>query len=263
MTKMNRRVIIACLAVLIVAGVGVAWWTLSRSDVSGVSSDGSGDEPSPTALIAEATPARTASAARIPHKAEAEREASEPDEPVVDAWVEDLPEEWQALGQRIVDAIDKEDMPALKKLVPEALRCPNAGVRQKMVEGLDWYGRDAIIELTKFLADKDKDVADAAFNAWDTAVDEIEDEPFKIEVAAGVMMALTDKDNLSSVATKLEAADDRKAALLALVDVAESSNKAALDAVKESYEFIAGEEWTDVAAARAKAEELGREDEEE
>lgn len=174
----------------------------------------------------------------------------------VDVWVEELPPEDRSLGQRIVDAIDNDDLPALKKLMPEVRACANKDVRQRVVEGLDWFGKDAVVEITAFLADKDREVAEAAFNAWDSAVDQVEDEPFRIGVAADVMKTISDPDNLSSAATKLETADDRKAALLALADVAESGNRAAMAAVKEAYEFISGEEWVDVTTARAKAQTI-------
>jgi len=223
-------------------GLFGAWWVFrsrSSDDVPVVLEAADLTETKP---IAEVVPDKSGAAP-----------LSDGEEQVIDVWVEDLPKADRPLGQKLVDACESENLPALRKLLPEIRSSANAAVRLRAVEGFDWFGKDAIVELTAFLGDKDQEVAEAAFNAWDTAVDQVEDEPFRIKAAAEVMKTLSDPDALSSVATKLEGAEDRKAALLALAEVAESGNKPAMDTVKESYEFIAGEEWVDVAKARAKA----------
>ena len=179
----------------------------------------------------------------------------------VDAWVESLPEADRKLGQGIVDNLDNENLEELRKLVQDARRSANPEIRERMVDALGWFGKDAVVELTGFLGDRNADIAQSAFNAWDSAVDQVDDESFKIGAAAAAMQTLTDGDSLQVVAAKLEAADDRKAAIQAIVQVMESGNKAAAEAAKDAYRFIADEEWPGAGAARLKAMTIDREDE--
>ena len=69
--------------------------------------------------------------------------------------------------QQLVEQINEaESMKAISRLSQSARSSRSAEVRQAMVEALERHGEDALDELVAYIADTDKEVADAAFNAW-------------------------------------------------------------------------------------------------
>lgn len=69
--------------------------------------------------------------------------------------------------QKLVEQINEaESMKAISRLSQSARSSRSAEVRQAMVEALERHGEDALDELVAYIADADKEVADAAFNAW-------------------------------------------------------------------------------------------------
>lgn len=244
---------------LLVAAAIVWLVSRSRNEAPEPAVDENSAEQSVSKLISEARPA----AARRSPAARAKKVATEKDDDeaeVLDAWVEELPERDRKLGQAIVDASDKDDLAALKLLVDEARQSPNADVRQRMVEALGWFGKDAVGELSKFLTDANAEVAQSAFSEWDSAVDAVEDENFGLVASMEAMKVLTDEDNLQTAACRIESADDRKAAIEAIVEIVGSGNATAEKVAKESYEFITGDEWVDAETAAAKAATINDED---
>jgi len=192
--------------------------------------------------------------------AQVERERRPPKMSMPKDWYENLPSaKDRAIGKHIQDAIDNNDLDATKAASAEALTSSSAEVRQNAVDALNWFGKDAIVDLTKYLNDKDPEVARSAFNAWDAAVEMMDNNANRAKLVGMAMQTLKNKDSLAAAVAKLEASEDRKAAVNAIVDVAESGNGPAAKAAKEAYMFITGEEWHGPATARVKAATFGLE----
>lgn len=243
--------------VAVVAGgiaviAAILWFALSPVEVKKLPPDSaSGAEKAERKRPKAVDVVRTASTNRSARAVAGKRVKT--DAPSVDSWLESLPEQHRKLAKGISDASDSENIEDLKKLLDDAKKCPNVEVRQRMVEALGWFGKDALVELTGFLNDPNKEVAKTAFNAWDLSVDMLDDESTRVSIARNAMCALTDKDSLVSVAAKLEAAEDKQKSIEAIADIVESGNPAAADAAKDAYMFITGEAWSSPAQARQKA----------
>ena len=122
--------------------------------------------------------------------------------------------------------------------------------RQKVL-GLAKKGQgvEAMAELPPFMSDPDQDVADAASSRWKDALQEIDDDGVKAGVIEMSAMAIKDKDMLEDVANELVGIDEL-AAIQVIVNVIETGGAAA-DAVREVYDLITGEEWSDIDAAES------------
>ena len=176
------------------------------------------------------------------------------DAPDPDAdWLASLSARELALAERLRTAIDNEDLAAIKALAKDTRNAQDDELRSRMVDALAWFDDKVLVELTPFIGDSNSEIAKAAFNAWDSAVDMVDDEKFRVEAATMVMQTLTDEDSLRLAATKLEACEDSKTALKAAVEIAANDgNPAAAAVAREVYEFITGEEWPGAPLARVK-----------
>ena len=160
------------------------------------------------------------------------------------------PEE-RALSKHIED-LDEANPEDLKKAVAcakEALNCPNAEVRQDMVNALGRFGEKGLPQLTPFLADPDEDVRDSAMNEWSTALSEIEDEPEKLGIVELAMGILTDEEALEEIADEYIGADEKLAVESLLRIIEGGGSEEGIAKAKETYEFVTGDEFTDRAAA--------------
>lgn len=171
--------------------------------------------------------------------------------PVMDDDEEDdgfTPEE-RALSKRIEEALDEEDLKKAVACAKEALNCPNAEVRQSMVDTLGWFGVKGLPELTPFLADADEDVRDSAMNAWSMALSDIDDEAEKLGVVEMAMGVLTNEDALEDISGEYIGADE-KLAIESLLRIIEGGGSAqGIEKAKETYEFVTGDEFAGRAAA--------------
>ena len=160
------------------------------------------------------------------------------------------PEE-RALSKRIED-LDEDKPEDLEKAVAcakEALNCPNAEIRQDMVDALGRFGEKCLPQLAPYLADSDEDVRDSALNEWTTALAEIEDEPEKLGIVELAMNVLTDEEALEDIADEYIGADEKLAVESLLRVIEGGGSEQGIAKAKETYEFVTGEEFTDRAAA--------------
>lgn len=162
-----------------------------------------------------------------------------------------LTQEERALSKRIED-LDEEKPEDLEKAVAcakEALNCPNAEIRQDMVDALGRFGEKCLPQLAPYLADSDEDVRDSALNEWTTALAEIEDEPEKLGIVELAMNVLTDEEALEDIADEYIGADEKLAVESLLRVIEGGGSEQGIAKAKETYEFVTGEEFTDRAAA--------------
>lgn len=82
--------------------------------------------------------------------------------------------ELSAADQKLQQAIEEAD--SLSELMPlsrQAQASRSAEVRQAMVDALDGQGKDAVNLLAVFLGDPDEDVANSAFTAWSSKLEDM------------------------------------------------------------------------------------------
>ncbi len=76
--------------------------------------------------------------------------------------------------QRLLNAIEEaDDLADLRRLSPRVLQSRNPDVRIAMIEALEDQGPDVASELAIYLADPDENVADAAFSAWTSVLEDV------------------------------------------------------------------------------------------
>ena len=155
---------------------------------------------------------------------------------------------------RLMDAIeqgrDDEDLDRLVKIIPEVSASTNAEVRAELVDAIGWFDVKGMNHLLPFMADPDDDVRESAIDNWTSALGDVEDEKMRAQMVCAVMQVLADEDALESLVNELIDMDE-KIALQTLVDVIEGGKAApqGVAAAREQYEFLTGEEYTNIDAA--------------
>ena len=79
-----------------------------------------------------------------------------------------------ASDQKLLQAIEEAD--SLSELMPlsrQVQASSSAEVRQAMVDALDGQGKDAVNLLAAYLGDSDEDVANSAFSAWSSKLEDM------------------------------------------------------------------------------------------
>lgn len=240
---------------LALAGSG---WLLATALSPAEPAKPSADEPESARMIATAArKAGAKDAARPPRAVERPRakadegpadSPSAPPKPVV-LPAEDLPPRDRACLESIQAALDDEDYPKLVPLVAEAARSARADVRARAVGALRWFGKKALAQLTKFMADRDDDVRTEACDAWTAGLSEIDDAATKGALVASAMEALTDTDQLESMIMEINDLPNSKQIEI-LTRLIEGDNKAAADVAREHYEFVTGDPYENTASAQ-------------
>ena len=165
----------------------------------------------------------------------------------------------------IEKAIDKEDLDSLLKLLSEVSASTNAEVRQEFVAGLGWFGKDALAEITPFMADPDEDVAEAARNAWELALSEIGPAKERLNAAIMALEVIADEDSLALIGSQfantatelIDASDDtevvnarRTEIVMAVESLIQSEKEANSAAARAVFEDITGHEWVSADETR-------------
>lgn len=75
--------------------------------------------------------------------------------------------------RRLLEAIDEAEGRELLALLPQARLSPNPVIREAMVDALEDKGRKFVNEIVYFIGDADEDVADAAFSAWTSILEDL------------------------------------------------------------------------------------------
>ena len=167
-------------------------------------------------------------------------------------------------AEAIQDALDADDFKATLAAVNSAMKSKNPEVRESAVEALAWFGEDALPELTGAMADPDEDVANAAENAWELALQEINEADRRFSIAAAALRTPFKKDHLMTICSQMTGAamemidneEDAKKAneirvmvVQTLVDIMDSGRAANVEQAKEAYEEITGSEWRSIEEA--------------
>jgi uncharacterized membrane protein YdfJ with MMPL/SSD domain len=186
---------------------------------------------------------------RLVKKEGAKSDAKKKRKIIVESDEEFTPEE-QQLADRIQAAMDDDNFKALQKELEAAASSTNVAIRQAAVDALAWFdGAQALPDLTLFMADENEDVRNAACDAWETGVTEIEDVNLRGEAVIAGMNVVYDRDHLDSMVMEINDMSNQRQ-LEILTQIIEGKNKLAAEAAKEHYEFVTGEEYQGVEAAQ-------------
>ena len=160
---------------------------------------------------------------------------------------DDLTPEEKRQMTAIEEAMDEENLEKLRAILPAAAASKNTEIRSELVDGLGWFGKKAMNELLQFMADPDEDIRESAVDNWTSALSEIEDDKTRADIVESAMMVVTDENALDSMTSELTGIDE-KLALQVIINVVESGKAPpeAAAAAREEYEFITGEEYTNV-----------------
>lgn len=182
----------------------------------------------------------------------------------------------QKLADAVQAALDDDDFEKTRASALAALKSENPDVRQEAVDALGWFEDKALVDLTKVLADPNKDVADSARSHIETALMGMEDNDRAFALAAeyiklypedeesrtmfaGVLTstagAIIDPEDADSAHDVAYAKGNRSSIVTIVSEMIEMGGGMAKEA-KEVYENITGDAWTDRAAADAWANDI-------
>lgn len=252
--KMMVRVCAALMLLAALAGVGWLLATkLSPSDGAKASADGdSGTSRAIATAKNRATTGKRARAAKARHIVVRPRTATHGDAqtpPKLSAKDESLSPRDRACVEAIEAALDDNDYAKLLPSITTASKSASSDVRAQAVEALRWFGKEALAELTIFMADSDDDVRTSACDAWTSALFEVEDPTLKGKLVVSAMEILTDADQLESMVMEINDLPN-SAQMDILTRLIEGGNKAAAEVAREHYEFVTGEPYESRDAAQ-------------
>ena len=242
------------LALLALAAVVVMCLVGRKSDAGGLES--SVEKKGTHRVVGTPTPRRSvsdrqsASRKRVDRKGRSRRAGV----PGADSGDSGDVDDMSPADRRLMDAIeqgrDDDDLDRLVKIIPEVSASTNAEVRAELVDAIGWFDVKGMNHLLPFMADPDDDVRESAIDNWTSALGEVEDEKMRAQMIGAVMQVLTDEDALESMVNELIDMDER-VALQTLVDVIEGGKAApqGVATAREQYEFLTGEEYTNIDAA--------------
>lgn len=253
---MNKKLLIGAGAVALVVAVAAYLW------LGGSAGDGSADgaaarqkgriadvgsssstnaKPERPKRIADARKTAKSNAASADEADDGESAAHE------------LSAEDEKLVESIQAALDDENIAEVRKLTESLVNHPEAEVRQRAVEALQWFGSKSLDALTPFLADSNEDVKSSALDAVEMALSDMDDESAKLSYIESVFQikdACSD-DALTMLAGQTKGFEDSAAVVDAAVRIiSANSNPAAVREMKEVYEFVTGEPYTTPDAAQ-------------
>jgi hypothetical protein len=76
-------------------------------------------------------------------------------------------------------------------------------MRSRALEAIGWFGKDTIVDLVPFLADADDDISDDAFDKFQMAVSECDDDREKSVIIATLMRAVSDEKQIDDMLNNL------------------------------------------------------------
>ena len=231
--------------VVAIAAVGVAaalWFLLPTDDPTVSAEKAERPRPARKAHIAEAESAKGKAKVRLVKSADrkARTVSVSPEDEMSPAD--------RKLSEAVQAALDNEDLAGLRKQLAAVRASANAEVRQAAVDALGWFGTKAMSDIVTFIEDPSEDVRDAARTCWDQAITEIDEESVKTTIVEETLLGTKDTDFAETLAFHYNSMDEKRA-IESILKVVSGGTKTAAKAVRESYEFITGEEYTTPAAA--------------
>lgn len=213
--------------------------------------DSSKSEDKSTAKITEVAPVAKKTENKGKPSSIAKRPRRPPKMEAPKDWFENLPAKDRNVAKRIQDAQDADDQAAVFAAAEDALSSKNDEVRESAVSALSLQGEAAMPYLLKFVGDRNANVADSAYRAWDDAVDGVDGDLNKLAAIKTALPLVQSEEHIKSAVGKIEMFDQSRA-IRELAKLARGDGKAA-EAARESYENVTGEPFESWAAAELKA----------
>lgn len=175
----------------------------------------------------------------------------------------DFKPEDRKLVEAVQAALDDNNFEGVKAAVRRACESSDPEVRKHAVEALSWFGSKALPEITGLMADSNPEVAEAALEAAEQALSDMEDTWERFSSAAAYMRTFASNEDaisafageMTSAANELIEPEDpdlpadvakarqgREAVVSTLADMIEGGGKLAEEA-RDAYSFITGEDW--------------------
>lgn len=121
----------------------------------------------------------------------------------------ELTELQQKVLQELQDALDHEDLRAVRKALARYVARSDAGglggsvpkcMRQQAVAALGWFGKDAAVDLVEYLADSDEEVSSEAFDRFEEALQDVDlQAQERADLLVSIMRGLNDAERIDSL----------------------------------------------------------------
>ena len=149
-------------------------------------------------------------------------------------------------------ALDAENFRLVQKLVAKMLETPPdpkfgkegvaALLRRKAVDAMGWFGAKGLPELVGLLADADPEIAQASFDQFTLALEDISLSDYeRADIISMAAKVLTDVDNLEMLFMEINNMRHSVGAGL-LVDICQNGTEAAKTLMPDQMEFFTGED---------------------
>lgn len=159
------------------------------------------------------------------------------------------PERDQKLMRRSAEAITNDDIEEARSVAEKAVDSQNRELRLMAVDALGWFRKDNLVELMSFLCDRDAEVAEKARDEWMAGLQEMDNDSNKAWIIKSCLSAIRDKELIEDVANELIGIDELAAIQVIADTITDNKNYESVNAVKEVYNTITGEDWSDIDAA--------------
>lgn len=149
------------------------------------------------------------------------------------------------------DAIDREDVKAVRRIIAKMMRSPQkvlglaeipAFVKRKMIEALGWFGSDSIPELVEFMVDADPEIVQEAVNQFQQMLNDFSmSDRERAVVVVNASKVLNDIDQLEPIIMEI-CTMRHSVSIGTLVEICETGTDAAHELLQDYAEFYTGEE---------------------
>jgi hypothetical protein len=147
---------------------------------------------------------------------------------------------WEPLIERMRAAMDDDNSEMAMVDARQLMTAPNPLARRAALDLFRWVGAKALPEISRMLADPKSDIAQAAYESWETVFDEISNHKENITSTVQAILRVNDEDVRNGMLLKITSLPEETAAdyLRALLDV---PNREVADLALEYVSFMAQE----------------------
>ena len=217
MSMKNRIKVIACVAVVLIVGVFAAVWT-------------SGDGVDDRASSRKSRKVRASSVVRTGAKSKKVTEISLDERDgkrsvrIVESDIErpnvadedddeaKLTQKQRAALKELQAALDEDDIKAVRRALDKMIAKTSSNgsleglptvMRAHALEALGWFGKSAVADIVPFLADSDSSISKDAFDKFQMAIDECDDDGEKSLIVKTMMQVITDGEQIDTMLNNL------------------------------------------------------------
>ena len=104
----------------------------------------------------------------------------------------------RAALKELQSALDDDDLKAVRRALEKMI-----AMRTRALEALGWFGKDAVNDLVPFLADSNVEVSNDAFEKFQLAISECDDDVEKSVIVKTMMRAISDAEQIDTMLNNL------------------------------------------------------------